>query len=152
LRAHALAEALLDEAAQVRQGPARRLAFLRVGTAQDAVDQDSLLPLGETLRSTTVRAVHPSCQSLRVEAQNSVTERLPLDPGRSRRIGPAHAFKRIGQRQHALRGSAAWLLFGQPPQLRRTRHVRSDRQPSRRHGRLLNKRQHGIRLKAAGKP
>src|SRR5215218_803949 len=24
-----------------------------------------LLPLGETLRSTTVRAVHPSCQSLR---------------------------------------------------------------------------------------
>src|SRR5215208_8422758 len=54
LRAHALAEALLDEAAQVRQGPARRLAFLRVGTAQDAVDQHRLLPLGETLRSTTV--------------------------------------------------------------------------------------------------
>src|SRR5215218_6354526 len=44
LRAHALAEALLDEAAQVRQGPARRLAFLRVGTAQDAVDQHRLLP------------------------------------------------------------------------------------------------------------
>jgi hypothetical protein len=47
----------------------------------------------------------------------------------SRRLGPAHAIQGVGQRQHPLRRSATGLLFGQPPQLRRTRHVHPDRQP-----------------------
>src|SRR5215213_1125255 len=115
LRAHPLAKALLDEAAQVRQGPTRRLAFLRVGTAQDVVDQHRLLPLGQPLGPAPAGAVHQAREPLGVEAQNSVAQRLPLDPGGSRRVSPAHPVQGLGQRQHALGCPATRLLLGCGP-------------------------------------
>ena len=126
LRAHGLAEPLLDEAAQVRQRPARRLAPLRIGPAQNPVHEHGLLALAQDLRPVTVRTVHQAAEPLDVEPHHRIAQRLPLDPGRPRRLSPAHPLQRVCDGQHPLRRAPARLL-GQPPQLRRRRDVLTDR-------------------------
>jgi hypothetical protein len=145
LRAHGLPEPLLDEAAQVRQRPARWFALLRVRPDQNPVDEHGLLALAQDLRPVAVRAVEEAGETLGVEPDHRVAQRLALNPDRSRRIRPAHPFKRMGDRQHPLRRAPARLLLGQAPQLPRRRDILPDRQcashapppngPARNHGR-----------------
>jgi hypothetical protein len=128
LRTHRLAEPLLNEAAEVRQRPARRLPSLRVRADQDPVDQHRLL--AQDLPPVTVRAVHQAGEPLGVEPDHRVAQRLPLDPSRPRRIRSPHPLQRVGDCQHPLRRSAARLLLGQAPQLGWRRHIFPDRQPA----------------------
>jgi hypothetical protein len=127
LRAQGLAEPLLNEAAQVRQRPARWLAPLGIRPAQNLVDQHGLLALAQDLRPVAVRTVYQAGEPFDVEAQNGVTERLALDAGRPRRLSPAHPLQRVCDGQHPLRRAPARLLLGQLPQLRRRRDILPDR-------------------------
>jgi hypothetical protein len=136
LRAHPLVEPSRDEAAEVGQPPGAGLALVRVGPAQDMVDQHGLLGLAQPLGPASVRTVDQPRQALGVEAHDGVAQRLTLDPRRPRGLGPAHPIQSVGDGQHAPSGPPPGLLLGQPPQLRRRRHIRSDRQPACRHRHL----------------
>src|SRR3954465_12972795 len=86
LRAHALVEALLDEAAQIRQRPGARLALIGIRPAQDAVDEDSLLGLAQPLAPVTFGPIDEPGDPFGVEALDGVAPRLELDAGRRCRV------------------------------------------------------------------
>jgi hypothetical protein len=130
LRAQGLPEPLLDEAAQVRPRPARWFAPLRGRPDQNPGDEHGLLALAQDLRSVPVGAVEEAGETLGVETQDGVAQRLPLDPGRSRSLRPAHPLQRVRDRQHPLGRAPARFLLGQPSQLRRHRTIPPDRQPA----------------------
>jgi hypothetical protein len=95
--------------ADVDQPPSAHPLALRVGAAQHPGLERRLLPRRQTFRSAragpVVQPVHP----FRVVAQHRVPQRLPLHPGRPRRLGPRQAPKRVGDGEQPHRGAAVRL-------------------------------------------
>jgi hypothetical protein len=141
LRAHGLVEPLLDEAAEVRQRPARRLSSLGIRPDKDPMHQHRLLALAEDLPPVAVRTIHQSGQPLGIEPDHRVAQGLALHPGRPRRLGAAHALQRVGHGEEALHRASAWLAPGQATQLGGAREVGADRLTRSYHRSLLLHRQ-----------
>lgn len=85
------------------QCPARRLASLRIGPAQDVGDQRGLLAVNQHLGPSPVGTVDQTCQCLGVEANNGIAQRLALKAGRPRRLRPSKALAIASMRCAVLR-------------------------------------------------
>jgi hypothetical protein len=130
LRAHALVEALLNEATQIRQCPGAGLPLRGIRPAQDKVDEHGLLGLAQPLAAVAFGPIDEPGDPLCVEALDGVAQGLALNPSRSRGLSPAHPVQGVGNGQKSQGGTSPALLFRHAAQIRRCPQVRSDRHRS----------------------
>jgi len=90
------------------------------------VDQHRLLALAQTLWPAAGRAVDQTGEALGVEALDGIAQRLSLDASGPRRFRPAHAIKRVGDRQQAQSCPPTRLPLGVLPELSGCGHVTPD--------------------------
>ena len=115
-RAQALAEPVLDPAAQRRQRPIDAAIPGPVGAAEHGRQQHRLLGLRQRRAPPGLRPVAQALQALGVVADDRVPQRLPLHPGQPGRLRPALALQSAGDRQHPCRRPRAPLAPRQRPQ------------------------------------
>ena len=115
-RAEALAEPVLDPAAQRRQRPIDAAIPGPVGAVEHGRQQHRLLGLRQRRAPPGLRPVAQALQALGVVADDRVPQRLPLHPGQPGRLRPALALQSAGDRQHPCRRPRAPLAPRQRPQ------------------------------------
>ncbi len=98
-----LVEATLNPAAEHRQGPIGAAVLGVVRPAEDRVQEQRLLDFAQCRGSPCLGLVAQPIQPLGILADHRIPRRLPLHARQARRLSPAHALERAGNRQHARR-------------------------------------------------
>jgi hypothetical protein len=126
------APALLDLAAQFRQGPGAQPRDLHLRPVQHHLARRGALLLIQPRPAARTRTVVQTSQPFGVVAQDRVTQRLPLHARQPRGFGPRQPLQGTRNSLHPGRRRAVLLPSRQPPQLRRW-YVAADRQTLRTH-------------------
>jgi hypothetical protein len=113
----ALAEAALDQPAEIPHPPGDAAVAIELGASKDQRLEGSLLPLVERTRAAGAAPVAQAVDALGVVAVDPIAERLAGHAGEPRRLLAAGALEGVRQRQQPGAGPTVALAPGQDAQL-----------------------------------
>ena len=116
---HRLAEPLLGDRNQVIAGEGTKAVFDRIGPFSTISSQLDLLRLVEYRMTTPGPAIDEAGDAMRVVADDSVTQRLPVHAGTAGGLCPIHPRQRVCDSQDTACSARVGRVLGQLPQYRR---------------------------------